>query len=178
MSYAFADKSKDGIDNTRCSRAPRTFASNCSRLFSASIILCRLETTLPVKAVTLSPALCGVLLRPHHGPRRGIMGRVMRSIDWVRDRYGDAVHHIVRFSIIGLIAVAASGFAFVSLSAITPTGFLPEDDQGALFVVAAGNGSIDNDVLANAPSVEAARALIAYLTTASAKARFAAAGIE
>ncbi|HVM80096.1 MAG TPA: multidrug efflux RND transporter permease subunit [Stellaceae bacterium] len=89
-----------------------------------------------INALTLSPALSGVLLRPHHGPRRGIMGYVMRSIDWVRDRYGQAVARIVRFSIIGLVAVAASGFGFVSLSAITPTGFLPEDDQGAIFVVA------------------------------------------
>jgi len=89
-----------------------------------------------INALTLSPALSGVLLRPHHGPRRGIMGYVMRSIDWVRDRYGAAVARLVRFSIIGLIAVGASGFAFVSLSAITPTGFLPEDDQGAIFVVA------------------------------------------
>ena len=27
-----------------------------------------------INALTLSPALCGVLLRPHHGPRRGVMG--------------------------------------------------------------------------------------------------------
>ncbi|HTS91948.1 MAG TPA: multidrug efflux RND transporter permease subunit [Stellaceae bacterium] len=89
-----------------------------------------------INALTLSPALSGVLLRPHHGPRRGIMGRVMRSIDWVRDRYGFAVARIVRLSFIGLVAVAASVFGFVSLAAVTPTGFLPEDDQGAIFVVA------------------------------------------
>ena len=34
-----------------------------------------------INALTLSPALCGVLLRPHHGPRRGVIGMVMRSID-------------------------------------------------------------------------------------------------
>src|SRR6202035_2831419 len=31
-----------------------------------------------INALTLSPALCGVLLRPHHGPRRGVIGYVMR----------------------------------------------------------------------------------------------------
>src|ERR1700740_63576 len=41
-----------------------------------------------INALTLSPALCGILLRPHHGPRRGVMGMVMRSIDAVRDGYG------------------------------------------------------------------------------------------
>ena len=88
-----------------------------------------------INALTLSPALCGVLLRPHHGPRRGPIGMVMRSIDRVRDAYGVAVARIVRFSIIGIIMVAVAGFGTVSLLKVTPTGFLPEDDQGAFFVV-------------------------------------------
>jgi hydrophobe/amphiphile efflux-1 (HAE1) family protein len=88
-----------------------------------------------INALTLSPALCAILLRPHHGPRRGIMGIVMRSIDRVRDAYGAAVARIVRLSIIGLVLVGASGAGVVALGKVTPTGFLPEDDQGALFVV-------------------------------------------
>src|SRR5262249_57249798 len=88
-----------------------------------------------INALTLSPALCGVLLRPHHGPRRGVIGRVMRSIDCVRDAYGTAVARIVRFSVIGLVMVGDAGVGIVGLSKITPTGFLPEDDQGALFVI-------------------------------------------
>ena len=88
-----------------------------------------------INALTLSPALCGVLLSPHHGPRRGIMGYVMRGIDWVRDRYGAIVGHIVQFSIIGLVMVAAAAAGVYALARITPTGFLPEDDQGAIFVI-------------------------------------------
>ncbi|MGA8963620.1 MAG: efflux RND transporter permease subunit, partial [Pseudolabrys sp.] len=89
-----------------------------------------------INALTLSPALCGVLLQPHHGPRQGIMGKVMRSIDYVRDQYGSVVARLVRISIIGLVLVGVSGLGVIGLSKITPTGFLPEDDQGALFVVA------------------------------------------
>ena len=89
-----------------------------------------------INALTLSPALCAILLRPHHGPRRGVMGYVMRSIDRVRDAYGSAVARIVRFSIIGLVMVAAAIAGIVGLGKVTPTGFLPEDDQGALFVIA------------------------------------------
>jgi hydrophobe/amphiphile efflux-1 (HAE1) family protein len=89
-----------------------------------------------INALTLSPALCAVLLRPHHGPRRGVMGYVMRGIDRVRDAYGAATASIVQFSVIGLIMVAVAGAGVFGLSKITPTGFLPEDDQGALFVVA------------------------------------------
>src|SRR6185312_996211 len=81
------------------------------------------------------PALCGILLKPRHGPRRGVIGWVMRAIDHVRDAYGAAVARIVRFSIIGLVMVGVAAFGVVSLAKVTPTGFLPEDDQGALFVV-------------------------------------------
>jgi hydrophobe/amphiphile efflux-1 (HAE1) family protein len=88
-----------------------------------------------INALTLSPALCAVLLQPHHGPRRGIIGMVMRSIDHVRDAYGAVVARIVRLSVIGLAMVAVAGIGIVGLAKITPTGFLPEDDQGALFVV-------------------------------------------
>ena len=88
-----------------------------------------------INALTLSPALCAVLLRPHHGPRRGPIGALMRGIDWVRDAYGAIVARLVRISIIGLVFVAVSMAGIWSLGRITPTGFLPEDDQGAFFVI-------------------------------------------
>jgi multidrug efflux pump len=88
-----------------------------------------------INALTLSPALCAVLLRPHHGPRRGVMGYVMRGIDHVRDQYGSVVARLVRVSAIGIVMVAVASVGVFALAKITPTGFLPEDDQGALFVV-------------------------------------------
>ena len=88
-----------------------------------------------VNALTLSPALCGVLLKPHHGPKRGIIGWLMRSIDWVRDQYGAVVARLVRFSAIGIAMVLVAGAGTFGLARVTPTGFVPEDDQGAIFVV-------------------------------------------
>jgi hydrophobe/amphiphile efflux-1 (HAE1) family protein len=88
-----------------------------------------------INALTLSPALCGVLLRPRHSPRRGPIGWVMRSIDTVRDAYGAAIAHIVRFSISGLVMIVVAAAGIVGFNKIIPTGFLPEDDQGTLFVV-------------------------------------------
>ena len=101
-----------------------------------------------INALTLSPALCAVLLKPHHGPRRGVIGLVMRSIDRVRDAYGAAVARIVRFSIIGLVLVGIAGVGVFALSKITPTGFLPEDDQGAFFVVVQlpGGASVERTI--------------------------------
>ncbi len=88
-----------------------------------------------INALTLSPALCAVLLRPHHGPKRGVIGIVMRAIDRVRDAYGAVAARLVRVSIIGLIMSAAAFVGVGALMKVTPTGFLPEDDQGAFFVV-------------------------------------------
>lgn len=110
-----------------------------------------------INALTLSPALCGVLLKPHHGPRRGIIGVIMRSIDHVRDGYGLVVGKIVRLSILGLVGVLVSGAAIVGLAKVTPTGFLPEDDQGAFFVIVQlpGGSSVARtaDVIAQAEAV-------------------------
>ncbi len=88
-----------------------------------------------INALTLSPALCALFLRPHHGPRRGPIGALMRGIDWVRDGYGAIVARLVRISIIGLVMVAGSMAGIWALGKITPTGFLPEEDQGAFFVI-------------------------------------------
>ncbi len=88
-----------------------------------------------INALTLSPALCALLLKAHHGPRRGPIGVIMRSIDWVRDGYGLVVARLVRIAIISIPIVGVAAFAIYGLGKITPTGFLPEDDQGAFFTI-------------------------------------------
>ena len=87
-----------------------------------------------INALTLSPALCAVFLKPHHGPRKGVLATVMRGIDWVRDRYGDMVARLVRISSVSLVLTAVFAGGTWWLSAKTPQGFLPEEDQGAFFV--------------------------------------------
>ena len=86
-----------------------------------------------VNALTLSPALCAVFLR-HTGPRRGFVGGVLRGIDYARDGYAAIVRRLVRFAFVSLAAVALFGLGAYGLAKITPTGFLPEEDQGAFFI--------------------------------------------
>ena len=87
-----------------------------------------------INALTLSPALCAILLKPQHGPKRGVIGVMMRFIDRVRDHYGSIVARLVRISITGIIWSPPPS-AELRCSKVTPTGFLPSDDQGAFFVV-------------------------------------------
>ncbi|HYZ64981.1 MAG TPA: efflux RND transporter permease subunit, partial [Acetobacteraceae bacterium] len=86
-----------------------------------------------INALTLSPALCAVFLR-HGGPRRGIMGRIGRGIDLVRNGYAAIVARLVRVGVVSILLVGACAAGIWGLSQRTPTGFLPEEDQGAFFV--------------------------------------------
>src|ERR1700682_2291014 len=85
-----------------------------------------------VNALTLSPALCAVFLR--HSPRRGIMRRIGQGIDKLGDGYAAVVRKALRLSIVSMVLVAAFGLGVFGLFRITPTGFLPEEDQAAFFI--------------------------------------------
>ncbi len=123
------------------------------RQFAVTISVAMLISA--INALTLSPALCGVFLR-RTNKNRGVMGRVLRGIDHVRDGYAAIVRRLLRVSILGLVLVAATGFGIFSLSKITPTSFLPEEDQGAFFVAVQ---------LPDAASVQRTREVVAGLET-------------
>jgi hydrophobe/amphiphile efflux-1 (HAE1) family protein len=86
-----------------------------------------------VNALTLSPALCAVLLRASHGPKRGPIRYVLAGIDKARDGYATLVERLVRKAAFGLIALALVLVGAGWLFKVTPTGFLPSEDQGAVF---------------------------------------------
>jgi hydrophobe/amphiphile efflux-1 (HAE1) family protein len=85
-----------------------------------------------VNALSLSPALCAVLLR-HRGPRRGLLAYLQRGIDKSRDGYVVLVRPLARRALITGALVVGFALAAGWLAKIVPSGFLPEEDQGALF---------------------------------------------
>src|ERR1700730_13703454 len=83
-------------------------------------------------ALTLSPALCGVLLT--HGQKAsGPMRYVLRAIARTRDGYVWVVRRFVRVAIVGTVVVAGTIAASALLFSRTPQSFLPDEDQGAIF---------------------------------------------
>ncbi len=86
-----------------------------------------------VNALTLSPALCSILITRSHGSG-GPMRYVMSGIDKVRDGYASIVRRLVRVAVVVVLLlagiVATTGWLFVT----TPQSFLPEEDQGAFFI--------------------------------------------
>ncbi len=94
---------------------------------SASMLISALN------ALTLSPALCAVLLKPGGGASRGPMRYVLGGIDKVRDGYVWVVRRLVRVALLGIVAAIAAGALAAGIFTFTPKSFLPEEDQGAFF---------------------------------------------
>ena len=86
-----------------------------------------------LNALTLSPALCGVMLKNSHSPKRFPMRQILGGINMARDGYAAVVKRLVRMAIIGLIALAVIFPVTGWLFKVTPSGFLPAEDQGAIF---------------------------------------------
>jgi HAE1 family hydrophobic/amphiphilic exporter-1 len=108
-----------------------------------------------INALSLSPALCSLLLKPGH-TSRGPMRYVLGAIDRVTQGYAAIVRRLVRVAAFSLVAVVAVVVAAGGLFTITPTGFLPDEDQGAIFaVLQLPEGASQNRTGAVAEEVEA-----------------------
>ena len=82
-----------------------------------------------LNALTLSPALCALVLKPGRQPG-WLMRQIQRGIDGLCGGYAFVVERLVRVSIVGLVAIAVFAGGTWYLFETTPTGFLPEEDQG------------------------------------------------
>ncbi|MBN9086560.1 MAG: multidrug efflux RND transporter permease subunit [Reyranella sp.] len=85
-----------------------------------------------INALTLSPALCSVLLKRGDG-KRGIMRYVLGAIDKTRDGYAAVVRRLVRWSVAGILIVLLVAAGAFGVYRMTPQGFLPSEDQGGFF---------------------------------------------
>ncbi len=85
-----------------------------------------------LNALTLSPALCGILLRPSPKKRGFFFAAFNKSFDVATGVYEGIVGFLVRRAFLGVIAfvalVALTGYSF----RMVPGGFLPNEDQGYL----------------------------------------------
>jgi hydrophobic/amphiphilic exporter-1 (mainly G- bacteria), HAE1 family len=88
-----------------------------------------------INALSLSPALCSVLLKPGHGRPRGPVGWMLGGIDRMTAGYTWVVRRLVRVSLVSVLIVAGALLLGGGLFRVTPQGFLPEEDQGAIFAI-------------------------------------------
>ncbi|MCU7846135.1 MAG: efflux RND transporter permease subunit [Candidatus Thiodiazotropha sp. (ex Monitilora ramsayi)] len=101
------------------------------RQFSVTIVSAMVLSVLV--AVVLSPALCATLLKPageQQKSQRGFFGWFNRIFDRGTRGYGSSIGGVIkrplRFMTLYLLLVGGAAFLYVT----TPTGFLPDEDQG------------------------------------------------
>ena len=102
------------------------------RQFSLTIVSAMALSVLV--ALTLTPALCASLLRPHHDDhgQKGLFGLFNRFFNATTRRYENGVSRTLRspasMVLVFLIMVGVMGTLYTRL----PTSFLPEEDQGVV----------------------------------------------
>jgi HAE1 family hydrophobic/amphiphilic exporter-1 len=88
-------------------------------------------------ALTLSPALAAMLLRPRQ-PSRGILAAIFRGFNWGFDKlkigYVGVSHGLIRKAVVGVLILAAFMGADLLVGRKLPTSFLPDEDYGFLFL--------------------------------------------
>jgi HAE1 family hydrophobic/amphiphilic exporter-1 len=127
-------------------------------------------------ALTLSPALCALLLKPKTESR----GLLARFFDWFNrvfkrttDGYVSTSGWLVRKSIVGVVVILVLSVFVVLLGARLPGGFLPTEDQGYAFVALqlpqgtslqrTGDASRDvENALHKVPGVESVTSVIGF----------------
>ncbi len=98
-----------------------------------AITMCVSLVLSTVVALSLSPALCSILLRPHQ-ESSPIFKPFNLSLDFSRNIFLASAGYLVRrLSIAVVLFLMVLGFIYL-IYGKTPTGFLPQEDKGAIFV--------------------------------------------
>src|SRR5690606_30934481 len=93
-----------------------------------------------INALTLTPALCALFLRSPHGkpPAKGWLPRFFKGFnrwyDRVSSRYAGLVGKIAGRRIVTLGLLAGFFVATFGINSILPSGFIPTEDQGMIYV--------------------------------------------
>ena len=107
-----------------------------------------------INALSLSPALCSLILR-HRGKPKGVMAWLQGGIDKSRDGYVRLVTPIARRTFMALILVGGFALATGGIGSLVPSGFLPDEDQGAFMAeVQLPDASSTNRTLKSIEEVE------------------------
>ena len=92
-----------------------------------------------VVALTLTPVLCAMILKPHSGPKkiRGPIALILHVFDKfiikVTGGYAAFLRPIVTLRTITLMIVAGFSVAIYAVNTVLPSGFIPLEDQGMIY---------------------------------------------
>ena len=133
-----------------------------------------------VNALTLSPALCAIFLKPHDGEHEKKMSVIDRfhagfnyQYEKILEKYKKGVANVIHHRILAGVAVAVGILAMCVTMATTKTGLVPDEDTGVIFCtvsMAPGTSQertkvvIDqiDKMLANNPAIKNREQLLGY----------------
>jgi HAE1 family hydrophobic/amphiphilic exporter-1/multidrug efflux pump len=84
-----------------------------------------------VVALTLTPALCALLLKAQHSENK-LFAPFNRAFDRLTNRYTGTVRFTLRHGLVGVLVFAGVVGATALLFKLIPGGFVPAEDQGRL----------------------------------------------
>ncbi len=124
-------------------------------------------------ALTLTPAMCGFMLRHAPAPQKGPFAWFNRLFDAFTQAFGRAVVLVIKRMGIALVLLAVMVWGIVHLFRLLPTSFVPAEDQGYVMaaIIMPDAASIDrtrvvadavDDILKKIPGVENRTELVGY----------------
>ncbi|MFV0301658.1 MAG: efflux RND transporter permease subunit, partial [Paracoccus sp. (in: a-proteobacteria)] len=84
-----------------------------------------------INALSLSPALCSIILKRREGEPRGLFRLFNRGVNGMQSGYLRLVGPLTRRAILAAVLLSVLVFGAGTLARIVPSGFLPLEDQGA-----------------------------------------------
>jgi HAE1 family hydrophobic/amphiphilic exporter-1 len=112
-----------------------TFYRQFSITMASAIILSA------VVALTLTPVLCGMILKNNHGkakkksPLDWLIDRFNKGFDKLTGRYVNILKVIVNKRLLTFIILFAFGLGIAFENEILPAGFIPSEDQGTIYAI-------------------------------------------
>ena len=86
-----------------------------------------------INSLTLSPALAAIVMRSNDKPFK-LVQKCMNGIDWLRHKYSGFVRKTMPYAVFSVVAMVLFGIGGYVFMKITPSGFLPAEDQGAFMM--------------------------------------------
>ncbi|MCM2680289.1 efflux RND transporter permease subunit [Echinimonas agarilytica] len=99
-----------------------------------AITICISVVISSINALTLSPAICSLVLKQGEEQHAGWFNRFNQGLAKVTEQYGKAAGYLVRKSSILLLFFGLAMGCVYWLNANTSTAFVPQEDQGVLLV--------------------------------------------
>lgn len=92
-----------------------------------------------ISALTLCPALCGIMMRPKDDKVRKNIGYYVKkaydaSYSAMKNKYMKAVQIFIKKPVIAAVALVCAVVLMVWTMKTTPTGLIPQEDQGVILV--------------------------------------------